>query len=130
MKSQAHKGRLSHKTAEKEEKTEYKVKRRKLSLFISGFSLGRDDSDSDLQIHWEMLNMVSKKLGVVGKDKGSENNYKIRKVTRITPERSAVMRTYSFCGSFQSGALMKLQYKTFIAVYTALQTVLVTFMLL
>lgn len=42
--------------------------------------------------------MVSKKPGVVGKEQGSENNYEIRKVTRVTSKRSAVMRIHSFCG--------------------------------
>ena len=79
MKSQAHKGRLSHKTTEKEEKTEYKVKRRKLMLFISGCSVGR--RDSELQIRGEVLELVSKNPGVVGKDQDKncdQDNIKVK----------------------------------------------------
>lgn len=48
---------------------------------------------------------------MVRKEQGSENNYEIRKMTRITSKRSAVMRTHSFCGrkfpewSFDESAL-------------------------
>lgn len=77
--SQAHREILTHRDTEMEEKIGSKVKRRKLMLFISGCSVGR--RDSELQIRGEVLELVSKNPGVVGKDQDKncdQDNIKVK----------------------------------------------------